>query len=237
MSRFDLVVCDMAGTTVRDAEEVETCFTAAAREANVIATPEKILAMMGWSKRLVFEVLLKEQLGEGHPDLVKRIDGAYETFKRILEHHYETQAVEPTEGALDLFDFLRARRIPICLTTGFYRKVTNIILGRLGWNAGLDANYVGSADSLIRASISSDEVAQGRPAPDMILRAMRICGVTDPNRVLNVGDTPSDLQSGRNAGCGLSLGVINGTHTYYQLSKVPNDGLLSNISELKDYLI
>jgi phosphoglycolate phosphatase-like HAD superfamily hydrolase len=62
---------------------------------------------------------------------------------------------------------------------------------------------------------------------------MQLLGVSNPGEVINIGDTPSDLFSGKNAGCLLSLGVTNGTHTREQLSVIENDGLLSNISELK----
>jgi phosphoglycolate phosphatase-like HAD superfamily hydrolase len=58
----------------------------------------------------------------------------------------------------------------------------------------------------------------------------------DAGEVINIGDTPSDLLSGKNAGCLLSLGVTNGTHTVEQLSEIENDGLLSNILELRQII-
>ena len=42
---------------------------------------------------------------------------------------------------------------------------------------------------------------------------MKRLGVTDAKRVIKIGDTPSDLKAGRNAGCLLSLGLTNGTHS------------------------
>ncbi len=41
-----------------------------------------------------------------------------------------------------------------------------------------------------------DDVPNGRPAPDMILLAMKLTGVDDPAQVANVGDTTLDLESG-----------------------------------------
>lgn len=233
MALFELAVLDMAGTTVRDLGEVEDCFAAAARESGVEAPREKVLAMMGWSKRRVFEVLLRDQLGPDHSALERRIDEAYAAFRRILERHYETAPVEPQEGVPELFDWLRRRGVKIALTTGFYRAVTDIILRRLGWNRGLDSRWIGGPDSLIHASLSSDEVPRGRPAPHLIHRAMALLGVEDVRRVVNIGDTPSDLLSGRNAGCALSLGVTNGTHTREKLAAVPNDGLVRSMTEFR----
>jgi phosphonatase-like hydrolase len=236
MSQYDLVVFDMAGTTIHDSEEVSHCFQAAAEETDLQVTPERILSMMGWSKRLVFKTLWTETLGDDHPELEPRIDSSYDAFRRILEHHYETEQVKPTVGCLDCFQWLHENGIKIALTTGFYRRVTDIILSRVGWDVNLNADYIGDSDSIIQASIASDMVESGRPAPDMIRQAMFRLGVADPQRVVKIGDTPSDLQAGKNAVCGLSLALTNGSHSRSQLETEPNDGLLDSLAELKDLL-
>ena len=232
MADWDLVVCDMAGTTVRDRNEVESCFLQAARETDLPADSEQIVSMMGWSKRLVFETLWKQQNLADAAELQSRVDRSYDAFRSILERHYETQSVEPSSGCLECFEWLQSQGIAIALTTGFYRRVTDIILNRLGWDQGLDSDYRGSGDTLIQASVASDQVAEGRPAPDMIRRAMELTGTQDVGRVVKIGDTPSDLQSGRAAGCGLVLGVTNGTHSADQLAAHDSDGLLSSLAEL-----
>jgi phosphonatase-like hydrolase len=168
--------------------------------------------------------LWREQIGE-QPALASRIDHSYTVFCKILERHFETERVEPTAGCLATLAWLHRWGVPVCLTTGFYRRVTNIILRRLDWTVG--------SKGTVQYSVTSDEVPQGRPAPDMILRCMELAGVRDPRRVVNVGDTPSDLASGRNAGCGWSLAVTNGTYTKEQLSAYPNDGLLASLADLK----
>ena len=233
MKAFQLVVFDMAGTTVRDQHEVEHCFARAASQTNLIVSDERILAMQGLSKRFVFETLWKEQLGQPSPsELTTKVDHSYQLFTEILENHYRTQPVMPTEGCLETFDFLRKNNIQIALTTGFYRKVTDIILEKLGWLTGLDEQYIGNNQTVIQASIASDEVEHGRPQPLMIQKAMRLLGVTDPTSVVNLGDTPSDLQSGKAAGVGLNLGVVNGTHTRSQLEIQPHDRLLGSLRDL-----
>ena len=232
-----LVVFDMAGTTVRDQHEVEACFAQAAAATGLQVSPARILTVQGLAKRFVFELLWREQLGQvSATELTARVDRSYQAFRDILEVHYRTQTVVPTEGCLELFAWLRAENIRIALTTGFYRTVTDLILQRLGWDAGLDAQHRGTTNSVIDLSIASDEVAEGRPAPLMIQQAMRTFGITDPQQVYNVGDTPSDLESGRRAGCARSLGLTNGTHTAAQLAQCPNDGLLASLSELHHQL-
>lgn len=225
-----LVVFDMAGTTVADHHEVERCFAEAAAETGLSVTAERILAMQGLAKRYVFETLWKEQLGEA--DVTQPVDSSYAAFRRILEKHYRTNGATPTAGCLETFAYLRERGIAIALTTGFYRVVTDIILEKLGWRAGLNEQRVGGPARLIQASVASDEVKRGRPYPQMIERAMQLTGVTNPKAVINIGDTPSDLLSGRAAGVALNLGVTNGTHPADQLENYPHDYLLGSLAEL-----
>jgi phosphoglycolate phosphatase-like HAD superfamily hydrolase len=66
----------------------------------------------------------------------------------------------------------------------------------------------------------------------MIQYAMEKFGITDPQEVINIGDTPVDLAFGKNAQVRLALGVCNGTHSRSQLEGHPNDGLLNKISDL-----
>ncbi|GAB3543762.1 HAD family hydrolase [Spirosoma fluminis] len=232
MQPIELVVFDMAGTTVTDHHEVERCFAQAAAETGLNVTDERILAMQGLAKRYVFETLWKEQSGDLHPDITTQVDVSYAAFQGILEEHYLRNGATPTEGCLDVFRYLHDRGIAIALTTDFYRTVTDIILEKLGWLNGLNGQRIGGPDSLIQVSIASDEVERGRPYPLMIERAMALLVGSNPKAVVNIGDTPSDLLSGRAAGVGLNLGVTNGTHTREQLEVHPHDYLLGSLAEL-----
>ena len=233
---IELVVFDMAGTTVQDRHEVEMCFLEAASHTGLSVTPERVLALQGYSKIYVFELLWKEIIGEKHPDLREFVRNSYHVFCEILEKHYANNNIFPTDGCLEIFEFLKYKNVKIALTTGFYRKVTNIILDKLGWLDGLNDQYVGNKNTIIQASISSDEVLKGRPEPLMIHKAMSLLDVHDGMKVINIGDTPSDLKSGIRAGCRMSLGVTNGTHTRQQLSVHRNDGFLSKVSDLKQFI-
>ena len=236
MSEIRAVVFDMAGTTVVDNGEVTECFLKAAEETGLNTSREKILAMMGQSKRHVFETLWAEQFSGDSSNRSSKVETSYGVFRSFLEEHYQTQPVQPTEGCVKTFQWLRNHKIAICLTTGFYRKVTNIILERLGWDIGLDENYVGTESSKIQVSVCSDDVQHGRPSPDMINLCMNHLGIVNAQAVVKIGDTPVDLQAGKNANCLLSLGVTNGTHTERQLAAFPNDGLLSSLNELPPLL-
>ncbi|MHA8099884.1 HAD family hydrolase [Aquirufa aurantiipilula] len=231
---IQLVVLDMAGTTILDEHEVEHCFKKAAQKNGLLSSDERILALQGYAKLYVFQTLWTEQLGEGDSTIAQKAQNSYQDFTQILEEHYLNNEVKPTEGCLELFTYLHQQGIYIALSTGFYRKVANIILEKIGWGKNLNQNYMNIQNKTgIHLSICPDEVqGAGRPSPKMIELAMLKFGITDKNQVINVGDTPVDLAFGKNAGVRLALGVCNGSHTREQLEAHPNDGLLNNIAEL-----
>ena len=70
----------------------------------------------------------------------------------------------------------------------------------------------------------------------MIYRAMELCNVNDVRKIIKIGDTPSDLAEGKNAGCRYSFGITNGTHTKIQLAKHENDGLFDNLDQFQLFL-
>jgi len=236
--KIALVVFDMAGTTVRDLHEVEKCFLEAAQASGLAVTSERVLAMQGLPKRLVIKTLWEEAIGIDHPDLADKVDHTYEQFTAILEQHYLTAEVTEVAGAADCFRWLRSQGIKVALTTGFYRKVTNIILHRLGWDTELDADYLAvGPGALIDLSLTPDETGMGRPHPDMILKAMATLGISDAATVINLGDTPSDLASAAAAGVGISIGVCEGTHSREALEAYPHDILLPSVAALPAFLV
>ena len=121
---------------------------------------------------------------------------------------------------------LRLRRagIKIALNTGFSRAIASVLIDRLRWNDRIDA------------SVTSDEVPCGRPYPDMIEHLRKQLGIAAAARVAKVGDTPADLEEGTNAGCGLVIGVTQGSHTREQLARCPHTHLIDSVADVPDLL-
>lgn len=59
--------------------------------------------------------------------------------------------------------------------------------------------------------IGADQVAQGKPAPDIVWHACRELGL-DPGKVAVIGDTGGDMQMGKAAGVALTIGIDRGMH-------------------------
>ncbi|MBK8491406.1 MAG: HAD family hydrolase [Saprospirales bacterium] len=237
MNKIKLVVFDMAGTTVRDDHEVESCIFGAAEATGLEVSWDRVHEMNGLPKKQVFEMLWAEAIGADHPDFESNVETSFSVFRKILEDFYRTEPVSPTEGAVETITWLRSQGIKVALNTGFYREVANIILKRLQWDQGLDKHYLGGPESFIDLSVTPTETNErGRPNPDMIQYAMQKLGIVDPTEVIKIGDAPVDVEEGKAAGCLLTLAVLNGVHTREELEAASPDGLLESTGELRFFL-
>ena len=212
---IELVVCDMAGTTVRDAGQVPQAFTSALAAHGIAVTPQAINSLRGASKRLAILNLVPEGT-----DRTARAEQVYNTFCEHLAQVFNG-TVEPVPGAREAIDTLRSRGVRVALNTGFDRDTTNLLLDALRWRQGV-----------VDAVVCGDEVAQGRPAPYMIFHCMEATGVTDVRRVANAGDTVLDLQAGHNAGVALNIGVLSGAHGRDQMQPQPHTHLLNSVADV-----
>jgi phosphonatase-like hydrolase len=223
---IELAVFDMAGTTVRDDDAVHRCLAAALEAAGTRATRDEINEVMGIAKPVAIASLLARN-GSASPAPLALVDQIHANFLKRMITFYESDAnVEPMPGTMECFGRLKSAGIKVALDTGFSHDIVAVILRRLGW----------TLPGLLAAAVASDEVSRGRPHPDLLLEAMRRAGVRDVQKVIKVGDTPSDLGEGTSAGCAMVIGVTNGSHTRAQLAAHPHTHLISNLSELAPLL-
>ena len=186
MTLIKLVVFDIAGTIIEDRGEVVSAFSAAFEKSGIPFTKDELRRWKGASKRETIRYFV-EHLGP-NPEPAEKVETVYRCFRAELESLY-ARRMNPIPGSAAAFAWCRDHGIRMATTTGFYRELSDLILEKMGWR------------DLFAANISSSDVRQGRPAPFMIFRAMEASGVENVHQVINVGDTPLDLQSGRNAGC------------------------------------
>lgn len=224
-NEIKLVVFDMVGTTIQDRGEVSTAFREALKTNGMTIEDEELQKWRGASKKTVLRHVVEEKFGPENPNTEKVIERTYANFRQHLESNYVHQGVSGIPGVETVFAWLRERRIKIALTTGFYRKVTDIIMKSMDW-------YDGGVD----ATICGDDVTQGRPAPFMIFRAMEATGVTSVHPVIKVGDTVFDLQAGVNAGLRRVVGVLSGSQNVEQLSTVLDTHIIKTVVELPELI-
>lgn len=224
MSKYQLVVFDMAGTTVLDRGNVAQSFTDAFRASGIEVEEAEVKKVMGWRKIDAIRLLLDRyhpQPGKDQKELIRKIHDAF--ISNMIRFYEEDTDIKPLPFAEEIFKQCAARGIKIALNTGFTRAITDTILKRLHWNketAGID--YV----------IASDEVPEGRPYPFMIETIMQKLEISDASRVAKIGDTEVDVQEGRNAQCGLVVSVTTGAYTRAQLEKYSPDYIIDSLTEL-----
>ena len=215
-----LVVLDIGGTLIADHGEVPDAMLGAFSRHGLTVTPQEFSEWRGASKRGMVQHFV-EQRGPatGRPALIEAI---YGDFTATVGKAYER--VQPIPGAEQAIKELLAMKLVLATTTGFDRALTTQVLSHLGWQ-----HY-------FVASITSDDVADGRPAPYMLFRAMEAAHVNETAQVMAVGDTPLDLQAANNAGVGAAIGVYSGAATEERLRKERNSGVLPSVAALPDLI-
>jgi len=197
--RTEIVVMDMAGTTVSDDGLVVSAFTEAVRTLGVTTDDERfgpmmahVIDTMGESKLTVFRALFDDD-----EDLARAANAAFEDAYGDL---VGSGRCEPLPGVVEVISSLRGDGVKVALTTGFAPRTRDAILEALGW------------EDLVDLALSPADVGRGRPYPDLNLNALLRLGGTDVRGLATVGDTASDVLAGLAAGAGVVAGVLSGAH-------------------------
>jgi len=215
-----MVVFDMAGTTVDENNLVYKTLRKIINAAGFNFSLEQVLAEgAGKEKRAAIKDILALAGSQSDDSLVNRI---YDSFVSELAIAYDNFDIKPQPGAEEVFKYLKEKEILVVLNTGYNQDTADSILQKLDWQIGLQI------DELITAS----NVTNNRPYPDMIWLAMKEFRITDSNEVVKVGDSIIDIEEGKNAGCGLSIGITTGAHTYQQLASANPNAIINNLGEL-----
>jgi phosphonatase-like hydrolase len=221
MDGIELVVFDLAGTTIEDRGQVPSTFVTVLRSHGIDIAEEALRAARGASKREVIYRFVKERFPGTQSDVLARTDQICDEFRAHLAQKYMDGGIHALPGAVETFAWLHKHAVKVAVNTGFDRSITETILGALGWEKGM-----------IDAIVCSSDVPQGRPAPYMIFRAMEAARVITVRQVACVGDTVLDLQAGWNAAVQWNIGVLSGAHSKDRLEQVPHTHLLPSVAAL-----
>ena len=217
----ELVVFDMAGTTVKDKNYVGIAFHEAMKSYGYEVAVEEINPIMGYEKPLAIRMMLeKHEIGKDRITDVLVNDIHSEFVERMINFYSTTNEIAPLPDVEETFAALKEDGIKIALNTGFSRDIADVIIGRLGWESKID--YL----------IASDEVEHGRPYPDMIRKIMAELDIDSPEKVVKVGDTEVDINEGINAGCKYVIGITTGAFTREELLPYKPTHIIDNISEV-----
>ena len=174
-------------------------------------TPEAQEAMMGMSS-LEWSRYLHETVGLREPPEVIND----EVVRRMLERYETHLPVVP--GAVEAVERLAASGLRLAVASSSNRVLIDAVLRRL------------QLTHWFEATVSSEEVARGKPAPDVYLEAARRLGV-EPSACVAIEDSGSGIRAAHAAG----MRVLAYPNRHYPPSSDPlalADGVLGSLDEL-----
>ena len=247
-NKITLLVCNMAGTTINESGIVYK---------SLYDTLAKLgLGEKGWKKR--WEVGGRQGCcdesdnSKSHSDIIRKHINEYfepypeniskfeyinkykklyreveiDTLNELRSQYFNVNTDNPVSlidpDLLDLFSHLRFNGVKVALNTGYSQDFQQEIISHFKLKNHID-NY-----------ISSEEVSVGKPYPYMIHTLMERTQIRDVKNVAKIGDTKDDMLEGKNAGCGLTIGVLTGSTSETELRNYGADIVLKSIMDLNN---
>jgi len=218
-----MIVFDMAGTVVDEKNVVYKTLQQALQRGGFDFDLDTVLLNGGGKEK--FQAI-KDLMSLKGSAKKAPADEIFKDFLQLLEKAYQELEVKTYPGVESLLHRLKSNKIKVVLNTGYNSFTANTLLDKMGWQSGQEYDLL----------VTADQVENSRPAPDMIYLAMQKLGVTDKKLVAKVGDSVIDIEEGKSAGCGFTVGVTTGAHTREQLSQAHPDLVLESLSELDAHL-
>lgn len=218
-----MVVFDMAGTTINEDNVVyKTLQKAILKEGYNVTLEEVLLYGAGKEKLQAIKDILLHVIGNNN--LESKSENIFAEFLDMLENAYDTLDVQTFEGTTEVFDYLHQKNIKVVLNTGYDKKTATKLLDKLNWSQGKEYDLL----------VTADDVENGRPSPDMILLAMEKMNISDASKVIKIGDSAIDIEEGKAAKCGLTMGITTGAQTAEQLKTANPNYIVHSLTYLKE---
>ncbi|WP_339916297.1 HAD hydrolase-like protein [Yeosuana marina] len=219
LNMIEMVVFDMAGTTVNEQNVVYKTLHKSINKHGVLVELDKVLEIGAGKEK--FQAI-KDILDYADMEQFINAEVIFEDFKVQLDNAYKHLNVLPIQGVEEVMMELISKDIIVVLNTGYNSKVANSLLEKLHWIKGIHYNLL----------VTADDVVNGRPNPDMIELAMKKFKIKDPSKVLKAGDSAIDIEEGKNAYCGVTVGVLSGAQTKEQIESMNPTYILDSLANL-----
>lgn len=221
--KIGLVVCDMAGTIINEKGLIyKTMFNTL--KTSGYAVPSSFMdSWPGKDKKEVLSQAVYHHIGNYKKANEITYDLEKDLIKNLEKEYFKQGNIELVDNELlDFFDLLRINGVKVALNTGYPRQMQEKIIEHFNLSGHID-NY-----------ISSEEVACGRPTPYMINRLMEENLIISAKNIAKIGDTKIDMKEGKNAGCGLTIGVLTGYENKENLIDSGADIVVNTITDLNN---
>ncbi len=225
MHKYSLAVFDMAGTTIDEDNIVYKTLRKVLVEAGYDTDLQTVLVYGAGKEK--YEAIADILTEKGIRDNSEIARSVFEDFRKELKLAYAGMEISPFDGVVSAFSFLKSEGMKVVLNTGYDRKTATGLLEKLNWREGRDFDLL----------VTAGDVDKNRPYPDMIFLAMQKFGIKDASEVLKIGDSAIDIEEGKNAGCGLTIGVTTGAQDETQLRTANPDFVIRSLKELREIVV
>lgn len=222
LQNIDLIVYDMAGTVVKEGGIVYKTLQSSMNKFDLDVSDEAIHPWHGAKKEAVIEHFARLQ-NKPEEEVQKLILEISDVFVNSINEAYFNDASPISHidvGLLGYFKMLKEAGIKIGLDTGYPQDIQEGLVKKMEF------------DKIVDGWISSYDVAEGRPYPYMIHRLMERLHIEDVRRVAKAGDSCRDMEEGKNAGCGLVIGVLSGADSAEDLLAAGADVIANCVTDL-----
>ncbi len=185
-ARYQSVIFDLDGTIADTEPLVIGCMLETINAHGHPVDRERLLRYIGPP----LPVMLDNMLGLS----AAQAQAIYLDYLRRYEERYLPRTA-PLPGAEALLDGLQTAGVPLALVTNKREDAGRKTLALLGWT------------ERFRAIVGADTASDPKPHPAPLLHALDILG-GEPASAAMVGDTESDMGSGRNADFAAVIGII-----------------------------
>ncbi|MBQ5753306.1 MAG: HAD-IA family hydrolase [Alistipes sp.] len=209
------VLLDFDGTTADTSQSIIHCVNRVLEPLGVVADPAKVARITGYALHDVFRFLIED----GDKALIEQCVQSYSRF-------YASEGlgmITLFPHVLDTLSRLHTYGIKTAIATNNLSPVINDVAGRLDMHRCLDE------------IVCIDQVAKGKPAPDIALEAMRRLDCT-PEETLMVGDSILDIQMGIAAACH-TCGVTYGSNPRNVLAEAGAEYLVDDFAEIANIIL
>ncbi|WP_309400166.1 HAD family hydrolase [Cerasicoccus maritimus] len=176
------VIFDMDGLLLDTERIFKKAYQRSANQHGIVLQDDVYDQMIGLRSDASQRVL-REALGPSAPSAAI-IEGARHYYYMQIEE----EGIPLRPGVLEMFDYIESLGFPMTVATSTHHELAMIKL-----------RVVGLLDRVV-GIVSGDQVAKGKPEPDIYQAAAKLIGV-EPEHCLALEDSPPGVIAARKANC------------------------------------
>jgi len=208
------VLFDLDGTLMDSSEAIIGAVERVLESRELRCDRAKVARMIGLPLENIFGVLMPNLSAEETWQLV------HEYREYYMAHHLRNTSIHPS--AKMVLRELKAKGFELGIITTKYREPVMEILAHF------------SISGLFDAVVTGYEVKEHKPAPDIVLEAAKRLRV-DPKQCVVVGDSPIDVQAGKEAGS-FTIAVLSKTYNRRLLESAKPNAIIEELEEILKFL-